>query len=203
MKRLIFVAVWTLAVASLSHAQAGDHLSPEEIKAAVAAKSNSGFVFIEDGGFTTPTNCQAQMPSEALFTPSGWINALSMNSRKQFLPFNPDPDDTVRALTVISKGCASGSDAGPVCDSITRVVLLSDKQGSITIEAASQRGLSQSWQNGFGASASCAGLVSRFKLSDVQRVRGAKGEFIIATFSGPTLLKMYTVKEKHLKKLGM
>jgi hypothetical protein len=34
-------------------------------------------------------------------------------------------------------------------------------------------------------------------------VRDKKGEFLVATFDGAQLLKIYTVKEKHLKKLGM
>jgi hypothetical protein len=80
-----------------------------------------------DAGFMTPTLCGAQMPSEAIFTPEGWINVQGALARKQYLPFRPGPDDTIRALRVISKGCANGSPAGPVCDSITRVALLSDK----------------------------------------------------------------------------
>ena len=39
-------------------------------------------------------------------------------------------------------------------------------------------------------------------MEDVAKVRSAKGEFLIVTFSGSTLLKRYTVKQKHLKSLG-
>jgi hypothetical protein len=48
-----------------------DHLSAEEVEAAVAAKPDVGFAFIEDAGFVTPSMCQAQMPSESVFTPTG------------------------------------------------------------------------------------------------------------------------------------
>jgi hypothetical protein len=184
-------------------AQAPDHLSDQEIAAAVGARPDTGFVYIEDMGFATPSQCGAQMPSEAVFTPAGWLNAQSMNAKKQFLPFHPTMDDTLRVLTVISKGCASGTVAGPVCDTISRVALLSDKNGKVVVEAISQNPLSQSWQNGFGASAVCSALVSRFSLEDVQKVRNTKGEFLIATFNGTQLLKIYTMKEKHIKKLGL
>jgi hypothetical protein len=40
-------------------------------------------------------------------------------------------------------------------------------------------------------------------MDDVARVRKGHGEFLIATFGGSQLLKIYTVKEKHLKRLGL
>lgn len=180
-----------------------DHLSSPEIAAAVAAKPDSGFVRIEDEGFTTPANCTAQMPSESIFTPMGWLHALSDNSKGQYLPFNPSPEDTLRALTVISRGCASGTPSGPRCTSITRVAILSDVGGRVVIEAIVTHPMPATWQNGFGATAACSDLVSKFSTADVTRARNEKGEFLIATFSGATLLKTYTVKQKHIKKLGM
>jgi hypothetical protein len=48
-----------------------------------------------------------------------------------------------------------------------------------------------------------SGLVSRSLMGDVRKVQNAKGEFLIATFDGPTMLKIYTVKQKHLRKLGL
>jgi hypothetical protein len=184
-------------------AQSPDHLSDAEIAAAIAASPNSGFVFVEDMGFTTPSFCQAQMPSEAIFTPAGWLNAQSINAKKQYLPFHPTSDDTLRVLTVVSKGCANGTVAGPVCDTISRIARLSDKGGKVVVESISQHPLTQSWQNGCGASAACSALVSQFSLADVGKVRNAKGVFLIATFNGTQLLKTYTVKEKHIKKPGL
>lgn len=180
-----------------------DHLSNQEIAAAIAAPPNTGFVSIEDMGFATPSARQAQMPSESIFTPVGWLNALNLNARSQYKSFQPTPDDTLRVLRIISKGCASGTPSGPACDTISRVALLSDKGGTVVVEAISQYPMTQSWQNGFGATAACSSLVSEFSMTDVQRVRNAKGEFLIATFSGQQLLKVWTVKQKHLKKLGL
>jgi hypothetical protein len=188
---------------SFAWAQLPDHLSDAEVAAAIAAQPGTGFVYIEDMGFTTPSFCKAQMPSEAIFTPVGWLNSLSSNAKKQYLPFHPSPDDTLRVLTIVSKGCANGTAAGPVCDTISRAALLSDKGGTVVVESISQHPLAQSWQNGYGASASCEALVSLFSLADVQKARNGKGEFLIATFSGTRLLKTYTVKEKHIKKLGL
>lgn len=188
---------------SISTQSPVDHLSQAEIEAAVAAKPATGFVEISDMATLLTSACKAQNPTEFLYTPEGWVNALSMGAKRQYLPFRPTPDDTIRALTIISRGCAAGTPAGPVCDSITRVALLSDKGGSVIIEALSSKSLPATWQNGFGASAACTSLVSKFSMADVQRVKNAKGEFLIATFSGSTLLKTYTVKEKFIKKLGM
>jgi len=82
-------------------------------------------------------------------------------------------------------------------------VLLSDKSGTRKAEALIERPISQSWQNGFGATASCASLLSKFAMADLDKIRNAKGEFLIATFSGATPLKVFTVKEKYAKRLGI
>ena len=196
-------AVLLLFLASLTWAQSPDHLSDTEVAAAVAARPDTGFVSIEDMGFTTPSRCKAQMPSESIFTAAGWVNAQSINAKKQYLQYQPTPDDTLRVLTVVSRGCATGTTAGPVCDTITRAALLSDKGGNVVVEAISQRPLAQSWHNAYGATAECSELVSEFSLADVQKVRNSKGEFLIVTFNGVQLLKTYAVKEKHIKKLGL
>jgi hypothetical protein len=143
------------------------------------------------------------MPSVFIYTSAGWLKSLSDVARRQYLPFKPGADDILRALTIISRGCASGTAAGSVCESISRTALLSDLRGNIVVEAVTNTPVSQSWQNGFGASAVCSSLASKFLMSDVQKVRNKNGEFLVATFSGSQLLKVYTVKEKHLKKLAL
>jgi hypothetical protein len=180
-----------------------DHLSEGEIASAIAAPANTGFANIEDMGFATPSACQAQVPSESIFTPIGWLNAQNLIAKRQYLPFHPTSDDTLRVVTILSKGCASGTPSGPVCETISRVALLSDKEGKVIVEAIHQWPLGQSWRNGFGASASCSALVSQFSMSDVQKVRNSKGEFLVVTFNGTARLKIWTVKEKHIKKLGI
>ena len=192
-----------VAVLALLAFQASDRLSESEVAAAALAKPNTGFVFIEDGGFITPSACPTQMPSEAIFTPEGWINAKAATAKQQFLPYTASPEDTLRTLKVVSRGCVAGTPAGPVCDSITRVVLLSDRVGTTVIEASVTKPFTSSWQNGFGASTTCSSLRSEFPVSELHKVRNEKGEFQIATFAGSTLLKIYTVKQKHLKQLGL
>lgn len=202
--RILGPIIILMGLSSLfAQSQLGDHLSSDEIRAATALKPGSGFVAIMDSGFLTPSLCKAQMPEEFIYTPEGWLNALSINARHQYLPFNPQPEDTLRALTIISQGCASGTLSGPACDSITRVVLLSDKDGSVVIEAVDSHPRSSTWQNGFGATAACSSLVSKFTMADVQKARNEKGEFLIATFDGATHLKTYTVKSRFIKKLGL
>lgn len=202
MKREL-VGFWLFLWFSASiFAQSLDHLSSDEVKAAALAPPGAGFVQVAEKGLAN-LSCNAQIPSLFIYTPTGWLSALKSSARKQYRQFEPTPQDTLRALTIISQGCANGTPAGPVCQSITRVVLISDSAGSELAEAVESHPVSQSWQNGFGASAACSSLVSRFLLTDVQRVKNQKGEFLVATFGGPTQLKVYTIKQKHLKKLGM
>jgi hypothetical protein len=199
----LLIALLFLVSSASVFAQSTDQLSPDEVKAAIAAKPNSGFVSIMDMTFGVASACEAQMPMEDIFTPAGWVNARSANARRQFLPFNPAPDETSRVLRVISYGCANGTPSGPVCDSITRAVLLSDKEGTAKAESISDTPRPATWHNGYGTTASCSSLVSEFTMADVQRVRNAKGEFLIATFNGATLLKIYTVKQRFIKQLGL
>jgi hypothetical protein len=201
--RTVSILLGAFVVVLAAQAQPGDPLTPDEVAAAIAAKPATGAVAIQDAGFLAPSFCKAQMPSEVIYTPAGWLNALSFTAKRQYLPYEPKTPDIQRFLTVISYGCANGSSTGPVCQSITRAALLSDTKGTIVIEALGQGSMPQTWQNGFGARAACSSLVSKFSMADVLRLRKGHGEFIIATFDGAQLLKMYTVKEKHLKKLGI
>jgi poly(3-hydroxybutyrate) depolymerase len=163
----------------------------------------TGFVELIDKSWGATGNCETQEPKLDIYTAVAWLHLLSVNAKKQFLPFKPTPSDTLRALTVITHGCVNGTAAGPVCDSITRVVVLADDSGSKVVEAAENYPLTQAWQNGFGASTSCSALVSKFSQSDVQKTRNSKGEFLIAVFSGSTRLKTYTIKQKYIKQLGL
>lgn len=203
MKRFAALLICLASAAVYVHGQSLNYLSPEEVTSAESTALGNGFVSIQDLTFATPSLCQAQMPSESIFTPVGWIAARAANARKTYTTYTPTQEDTARVLTVLSKGCASGTPSGPACESITRVVLLADKEGSQKVEPLDEKPMNQAWQNGFGASTSCSGLVSRFPLSDIKRVQNSKGEFLIATFDGTTLLKIYAVKEKHLRKLGI
>jgi hypothetical protein len=149
----------------------------------------------------------AQYASVQLFTTESWIAFRAQVARRQYQQFNPanlSQAETLRGLIVVALGGAYGSNAGPQCNSVTRIALVSDKGGAVVAEAISQESASSSWNNAFGASASCDALVAKFAATDVQRVSSAaqKGEYFIGVFSGSNLLFMYKVKEKYLKELG-
>lgn len=202
MRNAKVIAIAVMLFACHAALAQSDHLSQSEIDAAAKAKPHSGFAWIMDMGLSSD-NCNAQYPSIYVYTPAGWLNALSISTHRQFLPFTPTTDDTLRALTIIAHGCAAGTAAGPVCDSITRVALLSDQKGGTVVEAVASHPVTESWQNGFGARTVCASIVSQFLLSDVQKVRDPKGEFFVGVFGNGGPLKIYKVKEKYVKDLGM
>ncbi len=158
---LLNIAVLALMLlATVCSAQ--DHLSPFEVAEAIAQKPGSGFVHIADEGFMTPSLCQAQIPGLFIYTPAGWLNAAARSARSQYLQFEPKPEDTLRALTILAQGCAGDNflgSGGPTCQTITRIALLSDSTGEVVIEAVSAQAVTQAWQNGFGARATCSGLI--------------------------------------------
>lgn len=189
--------------ATQSQALPAQNLTPAEVKAALTTPVGSGFVEIMDQNMFDISACQAQIPLEFLYTPQGWLSARNQSAKEQYLSFAPTAEDTLRALTIISRGCATGSPTGPACDSITRVALLSDKRGTFVAESILSNPIPVAWHNGFGATAQCSNLVSKFAMADIRKAQNAKGEFLIATFAGSTLLKTYTVKEKFIKRLGL
>jgi hypothetical protein len=149
----------------------------------------------------------AQFASIQLYTTESWIGFHARLAHRQYQQFDPaalSPTETLRGLTVVALGGAYGSLAGPQCNSVTRIALISDKGGAVVAEAVSQDTASSSWSNAFGASASCNALMAKFAFTDVQRVASAaqKGEYFVGVFSGTNLLFMYKVKEKYLRELG-
>jgi hypothetical protein len=146
--------------------------------------------------------CKPQSAGIQIFSPEGLVRAMSISAKKQFRPFNPAPDATRRVLTIVSQGCVNDGPIQPVCQSITRVVLLSDSSGGSVVEGIESHVVPDTWQNGFGATEECASLISKFAMNDVRRVLKNR-ELIVATFQGGQLLKLYKVKEKQLKILGL
>jgi hypothetical protein len=197
------IGACVIAIAAAGHAQSGEHLSSEEVKIALSAKPGSGFVQVEDGAFNTSALCQAQMPSELIFTPLGWLNALSSSARKKSLPFRPRPEDTARMLTVVTRGCANQTDAGPDCHPIERVALLSDMHGSIRVEPKVQESTPPLWPNGERSPITCFGVVSRFSIAEVQKLVKPRRQLFVATFLDSQLLKLYALREEDLAKLGI
>jgi len=91
------------------------------------------------------------------------------------------------------------------CESVTRVILLSDPSGRIVREAYRSSTQSEAWQNAFGATNHCQSLTAKFSLEDLQQVRAAAEdrEFYIAVFSGSVRTKIYKIKRKYQDKLGL
>jgi hypothetical protein len=149
----------------------------------------------------------AQYASIQLFTAESWVAFRAQLARRQYQQFNPanlTQEETLKGLIVVALGGAFGSNAGPQCNSVTRIALISDKGGAAVAEAISQDTASSTWSNAFGASASCNALVAKFAATDAQRVASAaqQGEYFVGVFSGTNMLFMYKVKEKYLKELG-
>lgn len=196
MKKTLLLLICCTACAM---AQSSSLLTDDEVRQASTVKvGDKGFTFLID---MASSECDAQQSAEYIYTPTAWLAVQNYKAKQQFLPFSPSEEDRMRSLTIVSRGCARGSNAGPLCTSITRTVLLSDKDGTQVVEAEVQHDLPSTWQNGFGTSASCLSLLSKFPLDAVKKIRNAKGEFYIATFSGSTRIKVYQVKEKYAKRL--
>jgi hypothetical protein len=195
----------------VSPAQA-NYLTPTELKAAtqgggkgvtITAGSTLGQAFAAS---LAEVNL-AQYASIQLFTTESWIAFRAHLAHQQYQQFDLatlSPEETMRGLIVVALGGAYGTNAGPSCNSVTRIALISDKGGAQVAEAISQDSASSSWSNAFGASASCNALVAKFSATDVQRVASAaqQGEYFVGVFSGTNMLFMYKVKEKYLKELG-
>ena len=168
---------------------------------AAAAKDNPGMVVIRDQGLMAAQG--KQVPFINLFTPEGAIAAMRENARREFKTYEPSEEDMRPALRIFAQGYV-GKTIAEGCVSITRIVLLSDEQGTIAREAYWSESVVQAWHNNFGAEAHCTALRAKFEMADVDEVRSAavNGEFYVAVFSGNINTKIYKVKRKHQEKLG-
>ncbi len=177
-------------------------LSEEEVNSALSGLGRDHWIRIEDMGLMAAQG--AQVPSIILFSPEALLAIRSDSAKKQFIKYEPTHEDRQRALTVVAEGFVSKNVQGG-CDSITRVVLLSDPSGNFVKEAYLSEPLEETWRNAYGAGNYCQALQVKFSLEDVEQVRAAAQdhEFYIAVFSGTTKGKMYRIKHKHQSKLGL
>jgi len=179
-----------------------DKLSDDEVKAALAGIGKDHVVTINDAGFFAAQGAIGTLPHITLLMPEAFIAIRSQNAKKQFLAYEPTEDDMERALIVFAQGYI-GKTVGEGCESITRVVLLSEERGGIVEEAYYGENGTEVWANAFGASNYCQWLRAKFSMAQVQRVRSAAkdGEFFIAIFAGSTKTKTYKIKRKHQEHL--
>lgn len=177
-------------------------LSAEEIKAAVSGVGKNHFVVIEDMGLFAAQG--AQVPKIALYMPEAVLAIRSESARKQFIRYEPEQEDRRRAMMVIAHGYVAQYAPGG-CDSITRVILLSDASGQVVEEPYLSEPLGETWSNAFGATTQCQALRVKFSLDSVLRVKAAapNGEFLVAVFAGSVNTKMYKVKNRHQSRLEL
>lgn len=134
-----------------------------------------------------------------LMMPEALIAQRSAGARRQYLNYDPAPEEIQNVLTVIAEGFTDHTvDAG--CAAVSRVVLLSGERSPLVIEPISTAPVPAAWQIGEGVDA-CA-MQAQFAMQDVLRVRASapKGEFLVAVLSGP-LRKIYKVKTKYQARL--
>ena len=179
-----------------------DELSAEEVRAAVSGVGKNHYVVIEDMGLFAAQG--AQVPKITLYMPEAVLAIRSESARKQFIRYEPEEEERRRAMMIIAHGYVAQYAPGG-CDSITRVVLLSDASGQVVEEPYLSEPLSETWGNAFGATTQCQTLRVKFSLDSVRRVKAAapNGEFLVAVFAGSVNTKMYKVKKKHQSKLEL
>lgn len=179
-----------------------DELSAEEVRAAVGGAGKNHYVVIEDMGLFAAQG--AQVPKIPLYMPDAVLAIRSESARKQFIRYEPEEEERRRAMMIVAYGYVAQYAPGG-CDSITRVVLLSDAAGQVVEEPYLSEPLSQTWGNAFGATTQCQALRVKFSLDSVRRVKLAapNGEFLVAVFAGSVNTKMYKVKKKHQSKLEL
>ena len=183
-------------------AQPVGELSDEEVNSALSGNGRGHWVRVEDMGLMAAQG--AKVPSVTLLLPEALLAMRSESAKKQFITYQPTQEERQRALVVVAEGFVAETVQGG-CQSITRIILLSDPSGNVVKEAYLLEPLGETWRNAFGATNYCQALRAKFSLEDVELVRAAAQdhEFYIAVFSGTVKTKMYKIKHKHQSKLGL
>lgn len=208
MKRSLLMLIIVLVLTDGLPAQDADHLSGAEIQAALQLspkKHHAELIDMQTVFAHTGSGQGKQLPKIEVFMPDAWIAFQREYAKKQYLKYEPTNEDTLRAMTIVASGMAIGTSSGPACDSVARIALISDKAGSVVVESLKNESQDSTWQNAFGAKATCVSVKAKFMLSEISRVQAAadKGQFTIAVFYAGGSSKMYKVKSYYLKDLGL
>jgi hypothetical protein len=172
-----------------SGASAIDQLSEDEVKRAMNGQGRDHWIWLEN-------------LISVIRMPEAEIGRHAEFAKKQFSEYVPSEEDKQRAITI---------ELGPgiTCISqlyVTKMLLLSDKTGTVKEEPYLSEHRGSTGQNGFGAKSYCEDYVAKFSLASIHRVAAAapNGEFIIAMFiDGSADPKFYTIKKKQQSKLGL
>jgi hypothetical protein len=188
-------------------AQELEYLSDADVQAALQStgkKHHTNLIDMQMLFANTGSGHGRQIPQIDIYMPDAWIATQAKYAKSQYQKYDPKPD-SLKAITVVAVGIVIGTNSGPSCDSVSRIALISDKEGGVVVEAVQTDSVSSSWHNGFGASAACKSATSKFLLGDLEKVRAASkdGQFIVGVFYEGGSRKLYTVKKQYLKELGL
>jgi hypothetical protein len=177
-----------------------DMLSDAEVKLAMSGDGKGHWTNVMDlwsaGG--------AQQSGIGLYMPEATIARQSESAKKQFTQYEPTEEDKRRSLVILGWGRV-GKLITDGCQSITRIVLLSEPSGGVVEEAYLSESIEQDWHNNMGATNQCTMLRAKFSLADVRKVRAAapQGEFFVAVFAGSVNTKTYKIKRKFQSKMDL
>ncbi|HXR75796.1 MAG TPA: hypothetical protein VN737_07470 [Bryobacteraceae bacterium] len=182
--------------------QVADELSDEEVNMAIQGEGRAHRVSIEDMGLLAAQG--ARVPRISIYMPEALLALKSDSAKGQFQQYTPSEEDRRRSVTIVASGYV-GETIADGCNSITRVVLVSDPSGRSVQEAYLSGPVEETWRNAFGGTAYCQSLTAKFTLEGVRKVQSAapNGEFFVAVFAGDVNTKMYKIKRKHQIKLGL
>jgi len=191
-----------------------DLLSPEEVAAAKAGKSEKQHIHLTDAGGNLLRDLAANYgndyPASAgrgagidVYSSSAIIGIRTKAAKRNYSSYEPTAAETQRALIVYAQGWV-GPTIGIGCQAITRVILLSGADGQVVEEAYRSEPSDDVWRNAFGTANNCQTLRAKFSMESVKRARMAarKGELLIVVFSG-SARKTYKLTQNRQAQLGL
>lgn len=173
-------------------------LTQEEVDKAEQGAGQHRWIFLG----ANPLN--QRVPYVQLSMPDALLYERSQTAKKQYLKYEPLKEDREQALTIYAHGYVSESVAEG-CESITRVIILSDEAGSVLKESYRSYPSTVQWGNAYGANNQCDDMIAKFSIDDIAAVKAAarNGEFIVKVFSNDRPAESYKIKRKHQEKLAL
>jgi hypothetical protein len=163
------------------------YLTPTEVAAALAGSGKDQRVTFQGGNVEVYTT-EARL----------WLQGQA--AKKRYEPFAPQKAQTIRGLFIYAGALGAGPQSAA-----TRIVLVSDKDGTVVAQPLRSAPQEYSGLGALGIGLTWHSLLALFAQKDVERVRAAAhhGEFYIALFYGDGFKRLYQVKEKYLRKLNL
>jgi hypothetical protein len=205
------VALTTLLALTFSFAQvqpraarqSEDLLSDDELRLALDGKGRDRWVQIE--GVRWVGGYDDQVPKITLYMAESVLAMQSEGAKREGVQFEPGEEGRRRSVMIVAE-CYAGKTIAEGCNSITRILLLSDPGRNVVAEPYFSQSMEVNWRSqAWGATNTCRSLLTRFSLKDVRKVREAarNGEFFAAVFSNKEETEMYKIEKKHQAKLEL